>query len=144
MVSFCLAYTRDDREQYNWDYVLSNFQVDQIYVYGPPGMDLLHNNVFKKAILIQTVDQLPTTFPLIALSPITGRHVKGSESLITFSHPREAIYLTGPDNLNLSSDQLGNRIPDHAVYIPTSTHDEMCSFVAAAVALYDRRVKLFG
>ena len=31
--------------------------------------------------------------------------------------------------------------PDYKVYIPTDTHHEMYSHVAAAVALYDRKMK---
>ena len=75
------------------------------------------------------------------LQPRDGRYVQGVTPLADFEHPADAIYLFGGDNANLNDeDDLGGRVPDAIVYIPTAEAN-MYSWVAAACVFYDRAVK---
>ena len=58
--------------------------------------------------------------------------------------PEDAIYLFGGSHVNLSDeDDLGGRIPDALVYIPSVQH-EMYAYAAGYITLYDRYVKRGG
>jgi hypothetical protein len=46
----------------------------------------------------------------------------------------------GNDHTNMSEDYLGTRKPEHLVYIPTETTDQMYSFMAGAITLWDREL----
>ena len=58
-----------------------------------------------------------------------------------FTHPKDATYLFGPDEVPMPKAFLDGRQPDHLVYVPTDTHRDMFSFVTFAVVAWDRRMK---
>lgn len=127
-----------DENQY--DYVLSNFAPDQLFVKCRRGHHP-SSNVFKLATKIETVDELPDDLPLILFLPKTAQYITPTVPLDEFSHPVDAIYMFGPnhENLSLEEDFL-NREPDHIVYIPTDTNDDMFSYNSYAVVMWDRRL----
>lgn len=124
-----------------WDYVLSNFAPAEVWVIGNVG-DAPPYGAFAlaRSTWVPDATGLPDG-PLVVLSPDTGRHIQGIESLAEFTHPDDAVYLFGSDNWNLSDDELGGRPADHLVFVDTDTNDEMYSFVAYAVTAWDRRMK---
>lgn len=141
-IDVCITYTNNNTFQSQWDYVLSHFVPNTIYVIGAPKKDVFEgNNVFKTAKHIKTAEKLPKNKPLVLMAPINGRYIKGTKSLVSFTHPKNATYLFGPDNMHLSEDHMGSRKPDYKVYIPADTKDDMYSFMAAAITFYDRRIK---
>ena len=142
MFSVCISIPRNEKEEDQWSYVLSHWQPSLLYLIGP-GIVPYGNNVFKQGVQIDSTASLPKDQPLILLAPLLGRYIQGTELIIDFIHPVNAIYMFGPNNLNLEldSDILQGRSPDHIVYIPVDTHDEMYSWTAAVVTLYDRSAK---
>ena len=139
MLRICLHGYTDPQTLDHWSYVLSHWQPDEIYVLG--GNLELDTKAFDNAKRILSADELPKGCALCIFSPQDARYFKGDESLTEFEHPKDAIYMFGSNKKNLSEDEMGYRLPDRSVYIPTDTHHEMYDFVAAAVVLYDRQVK---
>lgn len=91
-----------------------------------------------------TAADLPLDAELVVLSPKTARIIKPTMSLSEFQHPERAVYFFGKDTVFLSEEELGGRKPDHVVYIPVASGkecDEIYSFVAGAIVLYDRQVR---
>ena len=123
-----------------WEYVLCHFKPDTIYLVGserPEGI------VYQNTVLINDAGDLPTTSELILLAPLTGRIVQGDTSLSDFVHPTNAIYWFGPNIAEHMdpSKYFVSRAPDHVVYIPVDTDDQMFAHVAYSVVAWDRRVK---
>ena len=134
MFGVCLAVERNaDRMRY-WDYTLSHFKPDAVYVLGEG--DLPNGKPFRNAIRISDTDEIAG--PVTLLAPKKGRHMSGTTMLEVYDHPDPVTYIFGPDNGHIE------RYYRHTVYIPTDTHDEMYSFVACAITLYDRRLKQRG
>lgn len=120
-----------------WSYVLSHWYPRNVYVIGSIDRKV---KPFRDAILIGSAEELPN-LPIVALQPDNARYMPGTISLPGFEHPGECIYLFGNDHTHLCSDQMGARVPDSLVFIPTASHDEMYSWTAGAVSLYDRAIK---
>lgn len=118
MYYFCRP--NDDRghDENQWSHVVSHWGVNE----------LRHG------------DDIPEGFELVVLSPEAGRYVQGTESLVDFVHPENAVYWFGSNHRHLTLDELP-RTPDAIVYVPTDSYPEMYNFVCAAVVAYDRRVK---
>ena len=143
--SICIVYDNSQVGEMFWDYLHSHFQntLDgPLYLLGDPDAHV----GMRSAVLIDTADDLPPTGGIgepkfVVLAPAAGRYVQGDESLATFIHPQNAIYLVGSNSRHLSEDDLGSRVPDHKVFIPTDTNDEMFAQGAAIVTLWDRRAK---
>lgn len=140
MIVVCICYSGVSGFQDQWDYVLSHFQADRLYLIGADPNGLQDTNVVGRATRIATAEELPN-LPLVIMAAENGRYVSGDASLGSFAHPEDCIYLFGADNSNLSEDELGDRPPDHKVYIRTDSIDDMYSWVAGAITLYDRGVK---
>ena len=140
-VSVCLPLPHNGQYQDQWDYVLSNFNPDTVFVIGDE-KNAPTTNVFAKlkATYVKDASELPDT-KLVVLAPDNGRYIVGNEDLKDFVHPEDVIYLFGGDVEWLWPEQLGDRVPDHLVYIDTNTHDDMWSWVAYAVVAWDRRMK---
>jgi len=85
---------------------------------------------------------IPEGYTLVVLSPAEGRYVQGTESLVDFVHPENAVYLFGSNHSHLTHEELP-KVPDHIVYIPIAQtgYVELYSWVALAVVMYDRMVK---
>lgn len=123
--------------QDQWSWVFSNFGVSEIWERGTVAGDA---KIYQPVTEIETAASLPNR-PLVVLAHPEGRYVKGTESLVDFVHPDDAIYLFGASMANLSDeDDLGGRVPDHTIFIP-SVEYEMYSFAAGYLTLYDRFVK---
>lgn len=152
MVGVCLCYTQQMWAMNQWDYVLTSFPVDEIFVlhdgkvpenelkitrHRPKKVVKCDAGVCKKATMIRTAEELPKDATLVVSAPKAGRTIQGTECLHSFVHPRNAIYMFGQDNVNLGELELGNRAPDRLVYIEARTH-ELYAHVAAALVLYDR------
>lgn len=140
-MNVCLPLPRENHLQKQWDFVLSNFPPDALFVIGDDE-DAPSTNVFsaQDATYIPSAEELPQA-PLVVLAPEHGRYFVGEESLKDFPHPDHATYLFGADHIPLSSDHLGDREPDHLVFIPTASTDDMFSHVAYAVVAWDRSLK---
>ena len=139
MYDVCIVSDPGQTWEQQWSYVLSHFEIRDVYHIGPLDPRV---RPFRDAIEIASAEELPGT--LVVLAPTNGRYFQGEESLHDFEHPEECVYLFGSDHRPLSEDQMGSRVPDHLVYIPTATADTCYSFVAGAMALYDRELKSHG
>lgn len=126
--------------QKQWDYALLTLRMDKIYVIGKK-KDKPLSKIFHDCIMISGIADLPKTTPLIIINPENGRYVQGVTSLVDFTHPASAIYLFGSDEGFLSPNNLkGHSIKDK-VYIPAETDDQMFSYMAFAVVMWDRKMK---
>jgi hypothetical protein len=140
MIYVCFAYTEREAWQQQWEYLLSHFKPDAVYVYGAAGRPAMIGTVLGSAIPITSTSELPGDASLVLLSSTNALNVPGDRSLVTFAHPLNAIYYLGSDSQHLEAEAFDGRQPDHKVYVPTDSADQMYSFVALAVALYDRRI----
>lgn len=86
-----------------------------------------------------SMDDIPD--PLIVLTPQDGSKLQGEQSLYDFVHPENAVYYFGGDRSDLRHSALQGR-PYTSVYIPDSGF--MHSFTAAAMVVYDRKLKSHG
>jgi hypothetical protein len=127
--------------QDQWSWVFSNFGIADIWERDFAGADA---KIYQPTIKIDTASELPLTRRLVVLAHQEGRYIKGDQSLVDFVHPDNAIYLFGGshDNLN-DEDDLGGRVPDALVFIPTIEH-ECFGHAAAYMTLWDRYVKRGG
>lgn len=140
MLGVCFRNERRPWLQDQWSWLFSNFGVTNIWQRGADA----DSQIYQPTTDIQLADELPVNVPLIVIAPPDGQYVRGDESLLTFIHPVDAIYLFGASHYNVSVEEdLGARVPDATVYIPTVKH-EMFSHTAAYVVLYDRFVKRGG
>ena len=135
IVSVCLILPTDSLYENQWAYVLRNFKPDQVFLLG--GNEGAQREVFQSATVIDSLFELPDV-PRVVMAAEDGRHVKGNIPLSEFSHPEDAIYIFGPDERNLNIDTDG----DSLVYVDTDGSYEMYSWVAYAVAMWDRRSKV--
>lgn len=122
-----------------WEYALSHFQVDQLYcVGGPPPSG---SSVLREAVEIAGSGDVPQDLTLVLLAPTNGLNMQGTESLATFVHPLNAVYWFGSDSRHLEAELFGARAPDHKVYVPVDTIDQMFSAAVWQVVAWDRRQK---
>ena len=140
MAGICFRREPKGWMQDQWSFVFSNFGVAEIWERGFVPDDL---KIYQPVVPIVTAAELPGR-PLVVLAHPEGRYIQGTESLVTFDHPEDAIYLFGGSQANVTDeDDLGGRNPDAFVYIPSVKH-EMYAFSAAYITLYDRMVKRGG
>lgn len=139
--SVCLPFPRTGQEQNNWDQVLSHWVPETIYLLGTGELPRV-NNIFRDAVQIDLVCEVPADHAIVGLSPPRGRALPGLEPLGPFVHPERVVYVFGANNEHMDRGMFGAKDPDHMVYIPTETHFEMYSWMAAGVTLYDRAAKM--
>ncbi len=140
MFGVCFFPTRKADALNQWSYVLSHWRPNYVFLLtSSENPAYMHKHV-RDATHIVTADALPD-LPMVLLAPQDGRFYQGDQNLATFTHPKECVYMFGPDHHHLSEDEMGNRVPDHLVYIETDSNDEMYASIAAAVTLFDRKVK---
>lgn len=76
--------------------------------------------------------------PIVVLSPADASHLPGEISLYEYEHPENVTYFFGSDTRDLWEYHLEDR--DYTtLYIPFGGY--MYSFSAAAMVIYDRRLK---
>lgn len=136
MFGVCIRHPEREFWLNQWEYLFSHFEPDRIWILNPPDGAAYYANVDR----IAGLDELPEV-PLILMAAPSSRYVQGDEPLVSFKHQRDAIYLFGGDHMNFCKDDFNNRSPDHRVYVPTATQDEMYSWIAGAITFYDRVVK---
>jgi hypothetical protein len=124
-------------EQDQWSWVFTNFGITDIWERNK--LDDRDTKIYQESVAVDTTADLPD-FPLVVMSPPDARFIPGTISLADFDHPDDCIYLFGANHDVLSDIYLGDREPDHAVYIQT-VKGEMYSHAAAYVTLWDRYVK---
>lgn len=139
MISVVVTHTTAGERRNQWEYVLSNFKPDQVYIYGSPGCSDVWSR-YIKPVEISSVVELPG-YPLVVLSPVTARNLPGEISLADLQHPSKCIYWFGSDSQNLEEVIFKHRKPDYLVHIPTDTKDQMYSWVSYGVTMWDRRFK---
>jgi hypothetical protein len=134
MVGVC--FIAEDRHTYQdqWSYLFSNFGITDIWELGES------IKVYQPTTKIETAAELPADIPLVVMQPPDGRWVQGTESLVDFVHPDEAIYMFGSSNAQMTLEDLGGRVAEHYVYIPLVKH-ECFAFSAAYMTLWDRKIK---
>lgn len=138
MIGIVVECTEVSNFQQQWEYALSHFQVDALYALGDLEME---GAVLANAILIEDVSELPQDHSLVVLAPQNGLNVQGDKNLTTFIHPLDVIYFFGSDSHHLEAEVFANRVPDHKVYVPTDTDDQMYSFAAWIAVAWDRHYK---
>lgn len=126
-----------DWMQDQWEQVFHNFAIDMIWECEHTAQDYVAE---RTTVAIGSAEDLPRDIPLIVLSHNGAKYYKGNESLITFQHPQDAIYMFGGSHSIMSGKDFGEREPDSIVFIPTLRH-EMYAFSAAYITLYDRLLK---
>lgn len=136
MFDICLVASSGQHWENQWSYLLSNFKPRTLYAIGGISKNIIP---FRNHIEVGTAEELPGT--LVLAAPINGYYYQGNVALPLFTHPNDCCYMFGSDNVHLSEDHMGTRRPDYTVYVPTDTTDNMYSFMAGSVFLYDRRVK---
>ncbi len=142
MIGICFKSEHRGWMQDQWSWVFSNFGITDIWERGWDGS--IDGKIYQDTIKISIAAELPTERPVIVLSHIAGQYIKGDESLADFVHPENAIYLFGGSYSHLNDeDDLGGRVPDAKVYIPTIKHD-MYGHAAGYITLWDRYVKRGG
>ena len=136
MFDVCLVATPGQHWEQQWSYLLSHFKPRTIYVIGQLDRRVRPFSAYQS---VKTAEDVPG--PMVLMIPENGVNFPGETPLPEFVHPDECCYMFGADNIHLSEDHLGARLPEHRVYIPTATKDTMYSFMAGAVTLWDREMK---
>jgi len=121
MVGVCFSYTRELWSLNQWDYILTSFHVDEVFVLYQesdilpedrvisrerPRPALRDSGVLQVAKLIRRAEELPKGPSLVITAPKTAPYLQGDECLHSFVHPKDAIYLFGKDNYNLSQEGM--------------------------------------
>lgn len=140
----CIPFTTREHEQTNWDYLLSNFKVDEVFIIGKKGDELPSTNVYGKGTFITSYSELPKEGTVILLAPNEGTYLKGTQNILDFVHPENAIYIVGPNHRILDESDFEGCTIEYKVYIPNDTKDEMFNWSAMTVMLYDRKIKAYG
>ncbi len=140
MITVALPLPNNGAYQTQWDYILSSFPPDKLLVVESNPDDAPSTNVFSR-LEAKYLDSLRgTSGTLVVLASTNGSYVKGVESLAEFVHPDEVIYYFGGDKSFLGLEQIG-RPPDHKVFIPTASKDDLFSWQAYAMVAWDRVMK---
>ena len=129
-------------ELLHWDYQLSHWKPKDVFLIGPWDDMETRSKPFLKALKVKTVSGIVGK-PKVLLAPQSGQAYKGQQNLVDFEHPENACYVFGSNHKHVTEEVVGCE-PDHRVFIPTATQDEMHSYVAYAVTMYDRKVKQRG
>lgn len=127
MFGLCIALPETEEIRTHWDHSRANFPSDEFFVIGEG--------------FLGSAAELPSDRVLVVIQPEFAANFQGTIKLGDFAHPKDAIYLFGPDKNIMSRAFLGRREPDYRVYIPTGTRRDMFSYVAYAVVAWDRMMK---
>lgn len=137
MVGICFSFDNNLMVREYWSYIFENFGITDIWELNRP-TNIDSNYYIPTAI--DSVSELPVNRPIVIASHENAKYLQGTISLLDFIHPTNAIYIFGSDNDNLYPKMFKNMLYQ-AVYIPGSSN-EMHSFQAGAIFMYDRMVKL--
>lgn len=120
-----------------WAYVLQHFTPRTLYTF--PGHGGQTTTPFQGAVEVASVAAIPSS--VVLFSPQNANAYPGETSVSLFIHPIDCCYLFGADNDHQLAAHMNGATLAAKVYIPTDTTDHMWSWVAAAVAIFDRRCK---
>ena len=126
----CIAACRG-QEWKQWDYILHNMGV------LPTDVWIRDRGKFNQVYEPGDLDGIP----VVVMTPIEARYVKGEIALDNFEHPEDCVYWFGSDHVNVTEEQLEGLDVVARVYIPTPTVDQMYSWQAFAVTAWDRRLR---
>ena len=135
MVGVCYKAEAKRTFQDQWSFVFSNFGVSDIWEFPTENAE----KIYQPTVKIESAADLPDR-PLVVVQPQDGKYVQGTESLVDFVHPADAIYMFGGSHDVMTQEDLGGRTADHYVYIPLVRH-ECYAFAAAYMVLWDRMQK---
>jgi len=95
---------------------------------------------FGKSLAVETPADAWPDRPFVVVQGLDGARVQGLESLVTFTHPDDAVYYFGRDIGHMTADEW-DREPDHIIYVPTKAGTSLYSAVAFWTVMYDLAVK---
>ena len=139
MINICFC-TKEDSTYDYWSCIINSWKIKTVFHIDlrPPDAPTIRNK-FLNCQEVLNAEALPADIPLVLLTPQTGINFKGLTSLETFEHPPHATYMFGWNSGAIGTHEIGSRIPDYKIYIPTTL--ELHAHVCAAITLYDRVVK---
>ena len=140
MITVALPLPDRGHYQAQWDYILSSFPPDKLIVVKSNPDDAPSTNVFSRLEAEYRNSLKGTLDTLVVMASDNGSYVKGDESLAEFEHPDDAIYYFGGDKSRLGFEEIG-RSPNHKVFIPTASKDDLFSWQAYAMVAWDRVMK---
>ncbi len=117
-----------------------NFEVDFIFLIGKrfkrqksdTAASCRHIPLYEYDTFESFLANIPYDCQLVGIELTTT-----AKSLITFTHPTQAVYLLGPENGSLTEEIISKC--QHVIMIPTNYCLNVA--VAGAIVLYDRLVK---
>lgn len=129
-----------ERERDEWNLAFLHFAPDHVYALGADTEWEPYRQPYTRVPTLASL-VIPPGTKLVIFAPTNGEHVQGTESLVTFVHPEDALYVFGQDHQHFDPALLGGRTPDHLVYVPTLGDAQMHSYTAGLLMFYDRAVK---
>ena len=123
-----------------WETLLLAYSIpaENVYLILDGGLVPPDSLILCEAHIIETAEDLSAETLILAAGQVANHHT-GRESLTQFFHPLHCTYMFGADNVSMHDRHLGNRTPDHKVYIPLPGKPELNAHTAAATFLYDRQ-----
>ena len=136
MFGICFSFDIDLMVREYWSYIFEHFEIIDIWELNRPSN--IDSNYYIP-IAIYSVSDLPTDSSIVIASHKNAKYLQGTIPLVDFIHPTNAIYIFGSDANNLYPEMFKD-MTYQTVYIPGSSN-EMHSFQAGAMFMYDRMVK---
>jgi hypothetical protein len=124
------------QDQISW--VLSNYGITEVW--RQESESSTDAAIYQPSVLVETANDLPADRELVVLSPPDARFIQGTQSIDGFVHPENPIYMVGGSQSVINVEDLGGRVPDAVVYIPT-VKLEMYAFAALYHVLFHRRLQ---
>jgi len=79
--------------------------------------------------------------PVVVIQPHDGIYVKGDASLEGFVHPADCVYYFGHSHRHMTAEEIAGFNVVAKVYVPAPAGTAMFANQAAAIVLWDRRMK---
>jgi len=135
VLGICFAYESRALIRNEWAHLIDWFAVDHSWEYGKP--DKVDG--YPKSIGISTAAELPEA-ALVVLSPPDARIIPGTIPLPEFTHPEDAIYFFGANNVIMGESPVLSGREYQTVFIPSEKLEYFAAYAATAT-LYDRKAK---
>lgn len=79
--------------------------------------------------------------PVVVIQPQDGLQVQGEVSLENFAHPSDCVYYFGHSHRHMTAEEIAGFNVIAKVYIPAPAGTALFANQAAAIVLWDRKVK---